>query len=105
MKVEYNWRSLVKFNKSENRESLWIFLETLAISSAISLQNKPAFFILITPVIIWKAVRFYRNRQFLSNSEKFFRFQSVVIWIVYHFTFVYLYICEWIVDGERQNIS
>ena len=105
MKFKSNWRSLVEFNKSENRESLWIFIETLAISSAISLQNKPAFFILITPIVIWKAVRFYRDRQFLSNCQLFFRFQNVVIWIVYHFTFLYLYIYEWIVDEDRSNIS
>ena len=44
-----NWRKLVRFNKIENRENLWIFIETLSIPSAICFQNKLAFFIVVTP--------------------------------------------------------
>ena len=54
--VQKCWRNLVKFNKAENRESLWIYVETLAISSSICFQNKLAFFIVVTPLILWKAV-------------------------------------------------
>lgn len=47
---------------------------------------------MVTPLIIWKAVRFNRNREGLSKRCFFFRFQNVAIWVAYHFTFLYLYL-------------
>ena len=103
LKFLKNWRKLVKFNKAENRQNIWNFIETLAIPSAICFQNKLGFFIAITPLIIWKAIRFVRNREFLSKRDLFFRFQGVAIWVVYHFTFLYLYICQFIIKENRQS--
>ena len=101
-KEDKQWKKLVHLNKVENNDKISFYLFNLTVSLFVAFGNKTVFFAINTPILLWRTGYLIKNRQLFSGYDKFFRFQNTLIWLVYHFTFFFLFLSEVRIENEDK---
>ena len=70
------------------------FLMNIFIPIFVTLSNRTIFFALVTPIILWRFYHAIVNRKVYNISENILRISDKTIWIIYHFSFIILYVLE-----------
>ena len=70
------------------------FLMNIFIPIFVTLFNRTVFFVVVTPIIVWRFYYTLANRKVYNLFENFIALMNKTVWLVYHFSFLLLYVLE-----------
>ena len=79
--------------KNRFEKVIQIFLNLL-IPGLVVINNNKSFFILISMVIVWKFVNFFRNIKAYNRLEKIIKTITNFSWLIYHLSFLTFYVFD-----------
>ena len=81
-------------------------LFSISLPIFLILGVKIIFFIVITPLILYRAILVFKNLRLMKKkSEKLAKIIDSIIWMVYHFTFMYYCLIDLIPALQKMNLE
>lgn len=85
-------KAMITHSKAQSITQYSYFLMNIFIPIFVTINNRVIFFILVTPIIIWRFYYTIINRKVYNLFENIIRISGKIVWIIYHFAFLFLYI-------------